>query len=148
MATCAQQVKRNARALIAIGLLAAIAGCKDTAGRLPLTGKVTWHGRPLEKGSILFIPTAGHRGPKVGAEVLTGRYEIPAESGATPGAYRVEVRSDTGEYPHSPTDRQTRPPAARPAVAIPPEFNKKSRLSVLVAAERTEFNFELPDNVP
>jgi hypothetical protein len=119
-------------------------GCGRDTDRLPLAGTVSWQGRPLDKGSIVFVPTAGHRGPKLGAKIVAGEFQIDAERGATPGAYRVEVRPDSGEYPHSPTD--ARPHAASsPQLLIPPEYNSQSRLTVAVSAEQTTFNFELPN---
>ena len=40
-----------------------------------------WQGRPLDKGSVLFVPAEDHVGPKLGAEIVDGRYQI-AESAA------------------------------------------------------------------
>jgi hypothetical protein len=142
---CNDCPKRALPALVVFAMVFATGGCGRDTERLPLTGTVSWQGQPLEKGSIVFVPTAGHRGPKIGARIVDGGYTIEAQRGATPGAYRVEVRSDSGEHPHSPTD--ARPPA-RAATAnkmvIPPEYNSQSRLTAAVSAEQTTFNFELP----
>jgi hypothetical protein len=140
-------LNRIAAALVVAAIVLATAGCGRDSGRLPLTGTVSWQGRRLEKGSILFVPTDGHRGPKIGAKIVAGGYEIEAERGATPGAYRVEVCSDTGEHPHSPTDArpQARAAASSQQLVIPPEYNTQSRLTVAVSAEQTRFDFELPN---
>jgi hypothetical protein len=130
-------------AILAVAVSIA-AGCGKDNGRLPLSGKVSWQGRPLENGSIVFVPAAGHRGPKIGAEIVDGSYEIETERGATPGVYRVEVWPDTGEHPHSPTDARPGTTTRNPVATIPAEYNSKSRLTAAVSAEQTTFNFELP----
>src|SRR5687768_13472695 len=74
-------------------------GCGEESDRVPVAGQVTWHQQPLDRGSIVFVPTEGHRGPKVGGEVVSGRYAVARERGPSPGTYLVEVRADTGERP-------------------------------------------------
>jgi hypothetical protein len=144
---CNDCPKRAFAALVMLAMVLGSGGCGRDSERLPLTGTVSWQGRPLEKGSIVFVPTDGHRGPKIGAKIVDGGYQIEAQRGATPGAYRVEVRSDTGEYPHSPTDARPQTRAASPnlQLIIPPTYNTQSRLTVAVSAEQTTFNFELPN---
>jgi hypothetical protein len=120
-------------------------GCGEESDRVPVAGKVTWHQQPLDRGSIVFVPTEGHRGPKVGGEVLSGRYAVARERGPSPGTYRVEVRADTGERPHSPTDK----PAARGGKsanqAIPKEYNDNTKLKVTIkAGEESDVSFDLP----
>lgn len=131
------------RGLFAIVVSCGLAGCGKETNRLPLAGSVSWQGRPLGKGSILFVPTQNHRGPKVGAPIVEGKYQIEKARGATPGTYRVEVRADSGEYPHAPTDRTwPKPPA--PQMVIPAEYNRQSKLSVVVSPDQTRFDFDLP----
>jgi hypothetical protein len=136
------------RAVAVVGVSIGIVGCGDADGRLPIGGNVSWEGRPLEKGSIVFVPTSGHRGPKVGAQIIAGQYQIDRERGPTEGMYRVEVRSDTGEHPHSPTDARPRAAPAKSQITISPEFNSESRLTVAISADQTQFNFELPTKAP
>jgi hypothetical protein len=131
-------------AVVAFALVSSVIGCGKASERLPLQGKITWQGQPLTKGSILFMPARGHRGPKIGAQVVEGDYQIDADRGATAGAYRVEVRSDSGERPHSPTDERPTRTATKSSASIPPEYNSNSRLSADVSAERTRFDFDLP----
>jgi hypothetical protein len=125
-------------------VLLAVAGCGRNTDRLPLTGTVTWQGRPLAKGSILFVPVQEHRGPKIGAAIVNGDYRIEKERGATPGTYRVEVRSDSGEYPHSPTDARPQTKTPAPKLLIPPEYNSRSTLTAIVSNDQTKFDFDLP----
>ncbi|MBA4107898.1 MAG: hypothetical protein C0485_19370 [Pirellula sp.] len=61
-------------------------GCSGSGGA-GVTGKVTYNGAPVEKGSIAFHPVAS--GTPFGAPVENG--EFKAEK-ATPGKYRTLVR--------------------------------------------------------
>jgi hypothetical protein len=74
---------------------------------------------------------------------VNGEYQIGRDRGATPGAYRVEVRADAGEYPHAPTDG-SRPKAPAPEVVIPAEYNLQSKLTAVVSRDQTRFDFNLP----
>ncbi len=120
-------------------------GCGEESDRMPVAGQVTWQQQPLDRGSIVFVPAEGHRGPKVGGEIVSGRYAVARERGLSPGIYRVEVRTDTGERPHSPTDK----PAARSSKSmnqsIPKEYNDNTKLKVTIEAGAThDLNFDLP----
>jgi hypothetical protein len=143
MSGCCCNIGLRRRACLVVAVLLSLAGCGDTSNRLPLAGTVTWQGRPLVKGSILFVPTADHKGPKVGAPIVNGDYEINKDRGATPGTYRVEVRADAGEYPHAPTDLP-RPKAPPPQLVIPAEYNRQSKLTAVVSRDQTRFDFNLP----
>ncbi len=125
-------------------LLGLTIGCGGQSDRVPVAGQVTWQQQPLERGSIVFVPSEGHRGPKVGGEVVSGRYSVVRERGPSPGIYRVEVRSDTGERPHAPTDKVA--PRSKPAdQAIPKEYNDKTKLKVTIkAGETDDVSFDLP----
>ena len=128
----------------AIVLVALSLGCGKASERIPVAGQVMWQKRPLSRGSIVFVPTDGHRGPKVGGEVVAGRYLVERERGPSPGAYRVEVRSDTGERPHSPTDNaRERPKSA--VQLIPKEYNDNTKLKVTIKADDNgDLSFDLP----
>ena len=136
------------RSVMVLAIASGVVGCGSKSNRLPLAGRVTWQGRPLAKGSILFVPAEDHRGPKIGAAILNGDYQIDEERGAIPGIYRVEVRSDSGEYPHSPTDPRPKTKKSAPQLVIPPEYNSRSKLTAVVAADQTRFDFDLPMPAP
>ena len=63
-------------AAIAAALL--ICGCGGAGGRQSIEGTVTLDGKPLEKGQITFVPQSGTQGPTAGAEIIAGRFAIPA----------------------------------------------------------------------
>jgi hypothetical protein len=132
---------RLAGALVLVSLTF---GCQKASDRVPVAGQVTWQNQPLSRGSILFVPTDGHRGPKVGGEVVAGRYLVERERGPSPGAYRVEVRSDTGERPHSPTDK-ARDRSKSSVQLIPKEYNDNTKLKVTIKADDNgDLSFDLP----
>ena len=101
MSVVCDRARGTPRAMLVVTVLLGLVGCGDTSNRLPLAGTVKWQGRPLTKGSILFVPTADHRGPKVGAPIVEGKYQIEKARGATPGTYRVEVELRAGETAHA-----------------------------------------------
>jgi hypothetical protein len=83
--------------LLVAGLL--FVGCRGgSAPLLPVSGKVTYRGMPLQSGSIVFIPDAsrGNNGPlAIGQIRVDGTYTIKTgdANGAAPGWYRITVAS-------------------------------------------------------
>jgi hypothetical protein len=61
-------------------------GC---ASKTSVKGKVSYDGRPVEYGHILFTP-ADDRGPAVGADILNGEYEV---HNISQGSKRVLIKS-------------------------------------------------------
>ena len=75
------------------------AGCaaRNSLGTLPVTGKVTYKGQPVEGATISFIPDADAR-PATAITGANGGYNLMTLDfpGAMPGHYTVLVRkSDT-----------------------------------------------------
>ena len=81
------------RVLSLAGLLAVavvpLAGCGDPAGpaRYEVSGEVTYEGRPVPGGRILFTPDAsrGNGGPGSVAEIENGRYRTRPSKGFVGG---------------------------------------------------------------
>src|SRR5262245_23332085 len=67
-------------------------GCGDPyAGRMEITGKITYKGAPVDDGMIDFEPMDG-QGTKDGAQIQKdGTYRIPREKGLLPGKYKVSI---------------------------------------------------------
>jgi hypothetical protein len=77
-----------------------LAGCADQTGlskRYPVTGNVTYKGRPLVAGNINFIPTSGSATDRAAtAPIENGRYTLTTATendGALPGTYDVTITS-------------------------------------------------------
>ena len=77
-------------------VLLALPGCsgsKEGPIRASVTGTVTFDGKPLEKGTIRFVPLDGAGGPKTSTSIEAGTFILPAEAGPTMGEHRVEIEA-------------------------------------------------------
>jgi len=122
-------------------------GCgagKDPHGREPLDGTVTFQGKPLNTGTIEFLPPEPGKGAGTRALIQDGKYQIPAEQGLTPGTYRVLIssaESNSSAEPVGPPGMKM-PPLGKER--IPAKYNRDSRETVEVkAASPNTFNFAI-----
>jgi len=81
----------------AIPAALAVPGCGDSssglARRYSVSGTVTYNGKPLERGTISFVP-ADAKGRAAGGTIIDGRYSLTThdrDDGALPGKYKVGV---------------------------------------------------------
>lgn len=132
--------------LIGMIALCATTGCGPGRGydgpeRFALSGQVTFDGRPVDGGSISFIPKAKD-GRVSGGPIIQGRYDVPAEKGATAGSYEVQVHwaQDTGKKHW---DVDTFQMQAEFKETMPAKFSSKSELTAEVSPTQKEFNFDL-----
>ena len=126
--------------------LVVIVGCGPRTDRLPINGKVTLNGAPLDIGSVRFSSVAGEKDYATGALVTDGEYHIPKAKGLPPGTYRVEINSpDTKAPPVVYRAAPGQPPGPPTAPErIPPEFNTNSKQTVEVSAkQKNEFVFDI-----
>jgi hypothetical protein len=113
----------------------------EQAGK-PVTGQVTFQGKPLDQGTISFSPTAG-QGTFSGGQIKGGQYSISAEHGLAPGLYEVRISSTEGGPP--PSDELPGETTAVPKERIPAEFNSKTTLKAEVKeAGENKFDFTIP----
>jgi hypothetical protein len=105
---------------------------------LPISGKVTLNGAPLDGGSILFTSLGATRLAS-GAMIQKGEYHIPQDKGLLPGEYHLEISApDTAAPPVMIGGSPTAPER------IPAEFNVDSQKTVLVRADGdNHFEFEI-----
>jgi len=131
---------------LAVGLagLLLVAGCssKGTAG---LMGDVSYDGKPLPEGTIVFTPVDGATGPSTGGNIKDGHYDVPAEKGALPGAsYKVEITSQAKTGKTIPNIMQPGgPPMELTEQFLPAVYNTQSTLRVKVAPGTNRFDFHL-----
>ncbi|HEV3121249.1 MAG TPA: SMP-30/gluconolactonase/LRE family protein, partial [Isosphaeraceae bacterium] len=67
---------------------------KKTAGeRFPVSGTVTFEGKPLEKGEISFVPVENSPGKAASGVIQDGKFTLTTvgEEGAQPGTYAVAI---------------------------------------------------------
>lgn len=79
----------QARALpLIFGVLALtlLSGC----GRQPVSGEVTWDGKPVVNGVISFEPADGH-GPTTGGKIRDGKYQLTGDAVPLPGKKLVRI---------------------------------------------------------
>jgi hypothetical protein len=121
-------------------------GNPDGPPRVAVNGQVTFRGEPVEKGSILFIPVGGARGPRVGTTIEQGRYRIPRGRGPVVGRLRVEIRAERnlGYDITEPTESVKHIGEPLPPNEIPPQFNDASTLLITTTADGdNSFHFHL-----
>ncbi len=113
-------------------LAGGVTGCGGAGGpdRGAVTGTVSFEGKPIDQGSILFVPVAGKAGSSSGAAITDGKFQIPKEKGPVVGMNRVEVH-----WPRKTGRKKEVGSPAPPGTmideveeAIPATFNTKSTL--------------------
>jgi hypothetical protein len=132
------------RFLLVITLvLAAVAGCGEV--RVPVKGKVTLDGQPVDSGSISFQPADG-AGPGTGGVIKDGFYSLAGESAATPGKKNVHVTAmlKTGRKvkagPPHPPDMMV-----DEIISFPPRGTRNPPIqsAEIVSGRENEINFDL-----
>ena len=143
---------------LAAALLCALLGAAGCGPSLPETvpvrGKVTWKGRPLGDGTVVFQPQPGQiaeglpERPATGYLRPDGTFELTtfrAGDGAVPGVYGVAIHSYLSEPAASEDDEHPSEYVWR----IPPRYGDPSQtgLTVEVPAgeEVVEVAFEVKD---
>jgi hypothetical protein len=131
--------------LAAIFLLPTCLGCNRSGLDLQeLSGVVSLDGRPIENGSIRFLPVAGD-GLASGCVITAGRYRIPLAKGLPPGKYRVQISAadQRGIDPHAPPPKMGEEGAPLKEL-VPEKYNARTELQVEVkSGGRNVFDFAM-----
>ncbi|MBN2296041.1 MAG: hypothetical protein JXM70_26655 [Pirellulales bacterium] len=82
---------------MAFVLLAPLLGCGggSSLDLAPVSGTVTYRGKPLDHGSVSFMPTGDTRGPQAAAEIQadgTFSMKTAGKEGAVVGTHKVIVQ--------------------------------------------------------
>ena len=104
-------------------------GCNNGPKMVKVTGDVSYEGKPVESGEIIFLSTDPAFGPDAGP-IANGRFEFMAKTGSK----RVEIRGT----------KQVAMTAMGPLMKefIPLEFNADSKLTAEVTpAGPNQFDF-------
>lgn len=131
----ARLVETGGRILAVALLVMPFVGC---GGRtVGVSGAVTFNGRPVEQGTIVFEPADG-KGATLGGRIDNGRYAAGGQSGVLPGRKIVRIRGTRR------TGRQV--PAGPPAPAgtmvdeveqiVPAEYGSESQTIVDIGTGR------------
>ena len=110
----------------------------------PVTGRITYHGQPVQTGTIVFTPDAGRgtHGPLAMAEIRPdGTYVLKTgeAAGASPGWYRVTVAS-VSIFPAVPGQPYRIPQSLLPEKYRDPDL---SQLSCEIQAKANSIDFAL-----
>lgn len=135
-----QEAAKLSRLLLAffLVLLPCCAGCSENGPpRVPVSGRVSIDGKPLEQGTILFVPELGTPGPKSGAEIVKGEFALDGEQGPGIGKLRVKIQNSRDAN----AARYDRPPELieQSPTPIPNRYNSHSEL--VIETSETEDNF-------
>jgi hypothetical protein len=135
---------------IRMAMLLMVLACLGCGAGNPLdlqavSGSVTLDGKPLEQGSIQFVPQDNAAGLLSGALITAGTYSIPQDKGLPPGKYTVRISSAAADRSSSassgPPGAESRVPAKE---RIPARYNSQSQLAAEVTAEGDNtFDFPL-----
>jgi hypothetical protein len=129
---------------------ACIAGCGHQTGptagvkTYPVTGTVTYQGKPLPEATVMFRSTDGQYTAS-GRTDLEGKYRLTTASpgdGAPAGEYRVAIIAI--EAPPADEEEKPGPP---PKSLIPTKYNQPetSGLTAVVAEKENVIDFNLTD---
>ena len=125
-----------------------ICGCgkAPTRSRIPVSGSVTFDGKPVETGMIVFKDTVNEALAPDGGNVVNGIYRVEVQ----PGKKRVEILASRPIANEGPV----RPDRAQFAITpveqyLPEAYNVKSILTAEVDPSGTnEFDFSLKPAPP
>jgi len=135
---------RQAQPVVAVYRLIAVAslvlpgcgGAEDNLPREPISGTVTYDGKPLKVGTIQFFPASQKEGIASGGIVTDGTFHVAKNDGPVPGKYSVmifardenpEPVTSEGEMPG-----EVRGKRSKTSGLIPLRYNLQTELSAEV----------------
>jgi len=124
--------------LIGCLMAALMVGCGRNSERANVDGTVTFDGKPVPGGSVVFSPdvSKGHRGPEGFAPIENGRYDTKKSGkGATPGPLNVTIYG----YESTPGTNETQAAEGSPGKPLFPPYT--THIEVSEAAHT--FNFDV-----
>jgi hypothetical protein len=122
--------------ILACACLLVLSSCESKTGHV--TGKIEVDGKPVENGSITFIPADGN-GPTAGGIIENGQYaaDVPLGNMKVSISYAKVV----GKKKIYPTPNSPEMPITKEA--LPAKYNEKTELRYEVQPGKNEKNFEL-----
>jgi hypothetical protein len=122
---------------LALALALLVAGCSEPnpLGRRPIHGQITLDGKPVDYGSIQFLPEDPDHGIITGTMIKDGSYHLKLAEGLPPGSYKVMISApDRGKI-----EKVEGPPGDERSFAIeriPTRYNLKTTLKIEVPKGR------------
>ena len=120
------------------------AGCGKTDARCEASGAITFNGKPLDSGTIVFVSSDGKS--QASALIAGGAYQIPKAQGVPPGKYRISISSPDGKTPDADPNALPGPSGNFASKdRIPKAFNSESKHEVEVkTGDPNRFDFTIP----
>lgn len=118
-------------------LLIAPLGCGRSTNldKVIVEGVVSYDGKPVQNGEILFYPTGGTEGPVSGAPIVDGRYRAVAKGGVPVGQQVVKIEA----YDTSPRggggDMTSVGRGGARVNYLPDKYHRASQLTVEITSE-------------
>lgn len=130
-------VRVAAGVLLAASLAAGCGGPKTGE----VSGTVRYDGKPVEQGSIAFIPADGN-GPTAGGAITDGKYSV---QNVPAGTAKVRINADKGGERKIIYDNPTKPTVeAATGELLPDKYNKATELRYDVRPGQQTKDFDLP----
>lgn len=118
----------NQFAALTLSLVLACHGCKERG--CPITGEVTFDGKPVAEGTIVFEPADG-QGVTTGGKITDGKYSLVDNAAPMPGKKQVRINAARKTGRRIPAG-----PPAPPSMMIdeivryiPDKYNKRTTLA-------------------
>ena len=127
-------------------LLAFAVGCGKSSSleKAIVSGKVNYQGKPVNEGTIRFVPVKDTQGPAAGASIVDGSFTVTASGGVPVGTHRVEIigvqAAPAAPGPESPIAEMF---GGRKREYIPEQYNRKSTLEVTIDGGEVVKDFDL-----
>jgi hypothetical protein len=124
--------------------LVSSAACGEPADKLPrepVRGTVRFDGKPLESGTVVFMPASVQGETQAGGLIQHGSYEIPRRDGPVPGVYTVVITAaGNAAVPAGAPGNEL----SIPRQPIPARYNTRSELKAEVKkGVENQFDFDL-----
>jgi hypothetical protein len=138
-------LRRVVRGLCLLPLLL-LTGC---GGPPSASGRVTLDGRPIEFGTILFVPVPGTKGAAVAGNIVNGQFEIPSNRSFGLGKYQVQISAPKMAAPAGNQPTRKGPPGVDSEWSkgadetIPERYNKDTVLEQVFGPGKNQFDFSL-----
>ena len=149
--TCDNRLSFRILATMALTAPIGCSGPKDNLPRQAVSGKVSFEGQRVAKGSIQLIPTRQDQETGVGATIDGGSYSIARAQGPVPGLYRVVINapdpasaSDPRAKAKGEVELMRNGPVQLGRELIPKKYNLATTLTAEVkAGQENIFDFDL-----
>ncbi|SIO63004.1 hypothetical protein SAMN05444166_7213 [Singulisphaera sp. GP187] len=124
-------------------LLSACGSAEKHPETVPVSGKVTYDGKPVPKGTITFQPADGQ--PAVGEIQPDGSFQLSTfgeKDGAVLGVHKIMIISNTADPTMIPGSS---PGYVKPKDIIPKKYNQlqTSGLEATVSKDKSAYDFDL-----